>query len=94
MGIEIVIFLFVSMCLLFYFLSKKKRGYFTEIISVWWFKLALSVLFLYGIHLLGLLFSVVVYINIFTIACVTLLGFPGILVVIATSVINSFETFI
>ena len=77
-------------CLLLFFLGKKKRGRFYEVMSVWWLRLAVSVLVLYIVHLIGMYFSVFVAINLFAIICVLMLRAPGLVVVIIASVINFF----
>ena len=77
-------------CLLLFFIGKKKRGKFYEVISFWWLRLAVSVLLLYLVHLIGMYFSIFVAINMFAIACVLLLRLPGLVVVIVASVVNFF----
>ncbi|WP_411830098.1 pro-sigmaK processing inhibitor BofA family protein [Metasolibacillus meyeri] len=61
-----------------------------EKLAVIWFKLAFSVMILFGAHLLLAMQGIVLPINIFSIVTVTFLGVPGILCVGFTTFLLNF----
>ncbi|MGM9949290.1 MAG: pro-sigmaK processing inhibitor BofA family protein [Lysinibacillus sp.] len=71
-----------AVCLLLFFVlligRKGKKGVWLERLSVFWFRVALSIFVLYLIHLACAYYGTEVTINLFSIITVAILGFPGI----------------
>jgi hypothetical protein len=82
------IFLLLGVMCLFFVFFGKKRGKIFEWLSFLWLRIAASVLVLYGLHIAATYFSVQIVVNIFTIACVVLLGLPGLGVVLFISALD------
>ena len=82
-------FLIGAICLLLFFvllISKKyKKGIWLERLSVFGFRLAMSIFVLYIIHLVFSYYGTEITINLFSILIITVLGFSGVGVVLFLS---------
>lgn len=75
---------FITLLLAMLLFSKKRV---LEFVSVYWFRLALSVFVLFLFNVGSAFIGFFIPINAFNIAVITILGLPGMLAVIALSII-------
>ncbi|WP_332651349.1 pro-sigmaK processing inhibitor BofA family protein [Lysinibacillus sp. 54212] len=80
------VFVLGAVCMLLFFVlligRNYKEGVWLERLSLFWFRFAWSVLLLFILHLVLANFNMIVPINLFSIATITILGLPGILTVV------------
>lgn len=77
---------------LFLYVFRKQLNVLAGIFSIVWLRVAFSMFAIYIVHIVAAQFAVQVVINAFAIACVVLLGIPGVFVVGLVSVIQSYPT--
>lgn len=71
--------------LLFLFLNKQSKVKVIELFSIWWFRIAMAFVVLFGIHVISGFFGFYVPVNILSGLMIAMLGIPGILSVLLIS---------
>jgi inhibitor of the pro-sigma K processing machinery len=71
--------------LLFLFLNKQSKMKVVELFSVWWFRIAMAFVVLFGMHVIASFFGFNVPVNIISGLMIATLGIPGILSVLLIS---------